>query len=156
MIDNPISVLTTLRTLLSTETTFMSIDLISLLGGSLAGFVMRFIAAQSEAQARAFDRMITSQSKADESAELARRHDPGSWVRRVIALVILFAVVVAPFILALLEVPVAVETEQAWWDIFGLFGTSWECVSGFILLPEVRQGMVALIGFYFGSSQVRN
>jgi hypothetical protein len=26
---------------------------------------------------------------------------------------------------------------------------------GFVLLPEVRQGMLALLGFYFGSSQVR-
>jgi 4-amino-4-deoxy-L-arabinose transferase-like glycosyltransferase len=130
-------------------------ELISLLGGGVAGFVMRFMAAQAEAQARAFDRMITKQKTADESAELARKHDPGSWVRRVIAMTILFAVVVAPFILALLDVPVVVEGEQAWWDIFGLFTSSWETVSGFILLPEVRQGMVALIGFYFGSSQVR-
>jgi hypothetical protein len=133
----------------------MPIELISLLGGGVAGFVMRFMAAQAESQARAFDRMLAAQSKADESAELARRHDPGSWVRRVIAMVILFAVVVAPFILALVGVPVVVEGERAWWDPFGLFTGSWETVSGFILLPEVRQGMVALIGFYFGSSQVR-
>lgn len=134
----------------------MPLELISLLGGGVAGFVMRFMAAQAEAQAKAFDRMITAQGAADKSAELARRHDPGSWVRRTIALVILFAVVVAPFILALLDVPVAVEGDGYWWDILGLFGSSWEEVSGFILLPEVRQGMVALIGFYFGSSQVRS
>ncbi len=132
----------------------MPIELISLLGGGVAGFVMRFMAAQAEAQSRAFDRMITAQKAADESAELARRHDPGSWVRRVIAMVVLFAVVIAPFVLALIDVPVAVESDGPWWDILGLFG-GWETVSGFILLPEVRQGMVALIGFYFGSSQVR-
>ena len=28
-------------------------------------------------------------------------------------------------------------------------------MKGFVLLPEVRQGMLALLGFYFGSSQVR-
>lgn len=133
----------------------MSMELISLLGGSVAGFVMRFMAAQAESQARAFERMVGAQEAADKSAELARAHAPGSWVRRVIAMAILFAVVVAPFILALLDVPVVVEGEKAWWDIFGLFTGSWETVSGFILLPEVRQGMVALIGFYFGSSQVR-
>ena len=104
----------------------MPIELISLLGGGIAGFVMRFMASQAEAQARAFDRMITSQKTADESAELARKYQPGSWVRRTIALVILFAVVIAPFILALLDIPVAVETTGAWWDIFGLFGPSWQ------------------------------
>ena len=133
----------------------MPIELLSLLGGGIAGFVMRLIAAQAEAQARQFESMIKAQTAADDSAQLARAHDPGSWVRRVIALVILFAVVIAPFSLALLDVPVVVEGQEYWWDILGLFGSSWETVSGFILLPEVRQGMVAIVGFYFGSSQVR-
>lgn len=133
----------------------MPIELISMLGGGVAGFVMRLLAAQAESQTRLFERTIQAQQTADESAARAAERAPGSWVRRAIALTILFAVVVAPFILALAGVPIVVEGRTAWWDLFGLFTQNWETVQGFILLPEVRQGMLALIGFYFGSSQVR-
>jgi hypothetical protein len=48
--------------------------------------------------------------------------------------------------------------DEARGGILGWLGFSKPLVtemSGFVLLPEVRQGMLALLGFYFGSSQVR-
>ena len=34
-------------------------------------------------------------------------------------------------------------------------GNGWTELQGYVLLPEVRQTMLALVGFYFGSSQVK-
>jgi len=40
--------------------------------------------------------------------------------------------------------------------LFGLFkGAKWETVTGYVILPEVRQTALAIVGFYFGSSQVK-
>lgn len=127
-----------------------------MLGGGVSGFVMKLIAAQTEAQARSFEMMIKKQVAADESADRAAGRG-GVWVRRVFVGFILFAVIVAPFILSLTSTPVTVEKEGLG-GIFKLLGfgaNSWESLQGFVLLPEVRQAMLAIVGFYFGSSQVK-
>jgi|TARA_R100000149_G_C5875795_1_gene139594 hypothetical protein len=134
----------------------MSIELLSMLGGGITGFVMRLVASQAEAQGRALDAMLQKQEMADKSAEAAAGRG-GVWVRRLIAVSILFAVIVAPFILSLINVPVALEKESGG-SIFSLiFGkqNGYINVDGFVLLPEVRQGMLALLSFYFGSSMVK-
>ncbi|MAL84552.1 MAG: hypothetical protein CMF11_09490 [Idiomarina sp.] len=127
-----------------------------MLGGGITGFVMRLVASQAEAQGRALDAMLQKQEMADKSAEAAAGRG-GVWVRRLIAVSILFAVIVAPFILSLINVPVALEKESGG-SIFSLiFGkqNGYINVDGFVLLPEVRQGMLALLSFYFGSSMVK-
>lgn len=139
----------------------MSIELLAMLGGSVAGFIMKLIAAQSEAQSRHLDAMIKKQEAADVSADKAAARAGGVWVRRFITIVILFAVVVAPFIVSFTGQGVSVLSEKSGGlfgfigSIFGLGGQNWETVSGFVLLPEVRQGLLAILGFYFGSSQVK-
>ena len=134
----------------------MSIELLSMLGGGITGFVMRLVASQAEAQGRALDAMLQKQEMADKSSEAAAGRG-GVWVRRVIAVSILFAVIVAPFILSLLNVPVALEKESGGGIFSLLFGkqNGYINVDGFVLLPEVRQGMLALLSFYFGSSMVK-
>ncbi len=127
-----------------------------MLGGGITGFVMRLVASQAEAQGRALDAMLQKQEMADKSSEAAASRG-GVWVRRLIAICILFAVIVAPFVLSLLNVPVALEKESGG-SIFSLiFGkqNGYINVDGFVLLPEVRQGMLALLSFYFGSSMVK-
>jgi len=38
----------------------------------------------------------------------------------------------------------------------GLFkGLKWDTVQGFVILPEIRQTALAIVGFYFGSSQIK-
>jgi hypothetical protein len=134
----------------------MSIELLSMLGGGITGFVMRLVASQAEAQGRALDAMLQKQEMADKSSEAAAGRG-GVWVRRVIAVSILFAVIVAPFVLSLLNVPVALEKESGGGIFSLLFGkqNGYINVDGFVLLPEVRQGMLALLSFYFGSSMVK-
>lgn len=134
----------------------MSIELLAMLGGGVSGFIMKLIASQAEAQQRQVELMIRKQEIADASADKAAARG-GVLVRRVIAFTILFAMIVAPFILAFTDNPVTL-LEEARGGILGFLGftkSTWVEVQGFVLLPEVRQGMLALLGFYFGSSQVR-
>ena len=131
----------------------MTPELLSMVGGGLMGFVFRFISAQQEAQAEALKRTLQLQDAADASADRAAART-GSWVRRVLSLTVLFGLIGAPFGLALLGLPTYVEREQAGWDVFGIFTGGWEAVNGYLILPEVRSAMLAVVAFYLGSSQV--
>lgn len=134
----------------------MSIELIAMLGGGVSGFIMKMIAAQAEAQSRNFEMLLRKQEAADISADKASARG-GVWIRRIFVGFILFAVIIAPFILSLLSTPVTIEKSSAGGllGFLGLGSTGWQSLDGFVLLPEVRQAMLAIIGFYFGSSQVK-
>lgn len=141
----------------------MSVELLAMLGGSLSGFIMKLIASQTQNQAQMLEGMIKKQAVADDSADRASKRDgqAGAVVRRTIALCTLFAVIFAPFMMAFFNEPVTIEAGKAG-GLFGyLFGNlfskgnGWIELQGYVLLPEVRQTMLALVGFYFGSSQVK-
>ena len=131
----------------------MTPELIAMLGGGISGFVMKLIGSQMEHQARQFERMVSKQAAADESAEKASARG-GVWVRRGLVAITFFAIVVAPFIVAFTDVGVSMSRETN--GFLGLFqGVRWDTVQGFVILPEVRQTALAIVGFYFGSSQIR-
>jgi hypothetical protein len=134
-----------------------------MLGGSLSGFIMKLIASQAQAQQAQLDAMIKKQQLADDSADRAAKRDgqAGQIVRRTIALCTLFAVIFAPFIMAFFNEPITIEAGKQGGLIGMIFGdlfqrgNGWIELNGYVLLPEVRQTMLALVGFYFGSSQVK-
>jgi|TARA_R100000081_G_scaffold21064_1_gene9093 hypothetical protein len=141
----------------------MPTEIIAMLGGSISGFVMKMIAAQAQSQATMMENMLKKQGAADDSADraAARVGPAGAIVRRTIALCTLFAVIFAPFIMAFFNEPITIEAKPAS-GIFGFMfgdmfskGNGWIELQGYVLLPEVRQTMLALVGFYFGSSQVK-
>jgi hypothetical protein len=107
--------------------------------------------------------MIKKQQLADDSADRAAKRDgqAGQIVRRTIALCTLFAVIFAPFIMAFFNEPITIEAGKQGGLIGMIFGdlfqrgNGWIELNGYVLLPEVRQTMLALVGFYFGSSQVK-
>ena len=136
----------------------MTSELVAMLGGGVTGFVMKLISAQMNIQADAIDAMIKKQGVSDDSADRAakRTGDGGAWIRRFIAICILFSVVFAPFVMAFFNIPVTVEAQKMGiFKFLGIGADKWKHLEGFVLLPEVRQGMLALLGFYFGSSQVK-
>jgi len=131
----------------------MTIELLAMLGGSVSGFIMKLIATQAEAQGRALEAMIQRQNVADLSADKASARG-GVWVRRGLVAITFFAIVVAPFVFAFTNVGVTVGRETN--GFLGLFKTlRWDTLQGFVILPEVRQTALAIVGFYFGSSQVK-
>lgn len=132
----------------------MTPELIAMLGGGISGFVMKLIGTQMESQARQFERMITSQQTADISADAAAKRNGGVMVRRFLVVCTIFAIVIAPFVFAWTDVGVSVSRETN--GFLGLFkGVQWHTVQGFVIMPEVRQTALAIVGFYFGSSQVK-
>jgi hypothetical protein len=106
-------------------------------------------------QARIFEQTLQKQKAADDSADRAAARDGGVYVRRFLVAITFFAIVVAPFIFAFLP-EVGITTSRETSGFLGLFkGVKWETVQGFVILPEVRQTALAIVGFYFGSSQVK-
>jgi hypothetical protein len=136
----------------------MTAELVAMLGGGVTGFIMKLISAQMNIQANAIKSMLQKQNAVDISADKAanRSDEGGAWVRKIIAMCILFSVVFAPFVMAFFDIPVTLEGEGSGLFKFLGFGKDkWKQLEGFVLLPEVRQGMLALLGFYFGSSQIK-
>jgi len=134
----------------------MTPEIIAMLGGGTSGFIMKMIAKQAENQARLFEQTIKKQQTADASADAAaaRGGDAGGWIRRFITICVMLAIIAAPFIIAFTDVGVSVQKDSTF--LFGLFSSQkWETVTGYVILPEVRQTALAIVGFYFGSSQVK-
>lgn len=132
----------------------MTDELLGLGAGSTMGYVFKFIATMQQQQAATVENLIKKQNTADESADkAAKRSNDGVWVRRGIVGVILFAVVIVPFIMAFQEAGLTIGIER---NILGLFTTeTYKELSGMVILPEVRVALLSIIGFYFGSSQVK-
>ena len=141
----------------------MSIELMTALGGSVAGYVMKLLALRSQQQHELM-RLALEQGKASvESANAAVARvgtGAGKFVRRTIVLSVLFGVVLLPILAPLLGLPVVVEGEEAgrsW--LFGLIQEDTKVVfreiHGVLLLPELRQVFLALASFYFGQGAAK-
>ena len=138
----------------------MPIELITMAAGGLTGFIFRYMAERAKERAELWKFAIDQKKAEDDSADRAAKRVPvdvGKWVRRAIVVCILFGVVMAPFILSLLghSTIVEVETTGNEW-LWGLFGggseTAFVELEGYLMVPEVRQTLSAIVGFYFGNA----
>lgn len=131
----------------------MSMELISMLGGGLAGFIFRFMAMSVENQQKTTEMLLQKQAAADDSADRAANR--GTHLgRRVLVFTVLWVLAVAPFLGALLGIDTWVESERAPWDLFGIFTGGWVDLKGIIVLPELRAALLAAVGFYLGGSSI--
>ena len=127
-----------------------------MLGGGASGFLFKLIGTMASNSQANLDNLIKAQRSADASADAAakRTGDGGAIVRRIIVITVLFGVIIAPFILAHSNEGVTVANEYSKW--FGFVkGTSYQTLHGYVILPEIRQTVLAIVGFYFGSSSVK-
>jgi hypothetical protein len=138
----------------------MPIELMTMIGGAITGFIFRFMAERAKERARLWEMAIGKKKAEDSSADKAAKRvsiDAGKWVRRAIVVCVLFGVILAPFILSLLGYSTIVEVEETdptWF--FGLFGGGTEItfveLPAYLMVTEVRQTLTAIIGFYFGNA----
>ena len=137
-----------------------STEIINLLLGSVMGFVFRFMAERAKDRQAQFE-MLMKVKAADEdsrtAAEKRENNDAGKIVRRMIVVLILFGVILAPFILSMMGKSSIVEFDiEKPSYFFGLFGGGTEKafieLPSYLLVPEVRQSLMAIIGYYFGSA----
>lgn len=142
----------------------MSIEILSMLGGSVIGFLFRYLAEKRQNDKELFDRLITSNKQTTDNQDRAVvrvPYDVGKGVRQIIVLTVLFATLAAPFILPFFGIPTFVEVDSV--DPEGLFGVISQTtkkyfveINGFLYTSENRQILVAVIGFYFGSAAAGN
>jgi hypothetical protein len=131
----------------------MNLELISMLGGGVAGFIFRFLAMQAENQQKTTEMLLQKQAVADDSHDRAAKR--GTHVgRRVLVFTILWVLCLAPFIGAAIGIPTWVEGERAPWDLLGLFTGGYEKLEGIVILPELRAALIAAVGFYLGGSSI--
>ena len=131
-------------------------------GGSLVGFFFKLVAKRAENEQKRFEMFMKEKKLADESADKAVQRvsvDGGKWVRRLIVVSVLFGVILAPFVVTFLNHPIVVEELVTRKILWGLLGTRTEPVfieiEGYLLVPEIRQALTAIIGFYFGQATVK-
>ena len=138
----------------------ISPELISLVGGSATGFLFRFMAEKRQDQKEMFERLMAQNKQTTENQDKAAERVPldvGKGIRQVIVLSVLFATLLAPFILPFFGLPTFVEVDAK--SPEGLFGLVPETtkkyfveVNGFLFTSETRQILVSIVGFYFGSA----
>ena len=101
--------------------------------------------------------------KSDQSADAAMKRDPdfGKVIRRLIVVSVIFSIVISPFVMAILGIPTYLEV--GYQDGGGLFGlladktkTAFVEISGNLITTEIRQCLIAITGFYFGSAAAAN
>jgi len=117
----------------------MPIELLSMGGSALLGFVFKFMA---NAQQDRHDQMMAISNATRE----ARADENGVWPRRFIVFVmmsLLSFIVVAP---ALLEGVNTVVVDQGWF-----FTTTTE-IKGIVYDETIKSILISIIGFYFGGA----
>jgi hypothetical protein len=142
----------------------ISPELISLVGGAATGFLFRYMAQKSQDQKEIFERLIAANKQTTENQDKAAQRVPldvGKGIRQLIVLAVLFATLLAPFILPFFGLPTFVEVDATTPE--GLFGLIPEStrkyfveVNGFLFASETRQILVSIVGFYFGSAAASN
>ena len=137
-------------------------EILTMAGGSLVGFFFKLVAKRAENEQKRFEMFMKEKEFADASADKAVQRvgvDAGKWVRRLIVVSVLFGVILAPFVVTFLNHPIVVEELITRKILWGLLGTKTEPVfievQGYLLVPEIRQALTAIIGFYFGQATVK-
>jgi len=121
--------------------------------GSISKLVGTMVTASINMNKAQVEGMVTKQKAADDSHDKAAGRG-GEWTRRFIVVTVLFAVVIAPFLLAHSPEGITVGSEKSW--LFGIIsGIKYETLSGYLILPEIRQTILAIVGYYFGSSAIK-
>lgn len=139
-------------------------ELLSLIGGGAAGFLFRYMAQKSQDQKELFERLLTANKQTTENQDKAAQRVPidiGKSVRQIIVLSILFATLLAPFILPFFGLPTFVEVDTTTPEgLFGLIPQSTKKffveINGYLFTSENRQILLSIVGFYFGSATASN
>ncbi len=128
--------------------------------GLISGFAFKFISNQQKGLQEAFLRSMQKNEASEKSIQNAREFaklDSGKWIRRIIVLSILSAIVWLPAILPLLNIPVIAEVQTNIKGLFwGLFPdkiiVDFVPLNGFLMSEEVKESLKIIIGFYFGQA----
>ncbi|MDQ8184274.1 hypothetical protein [Pelagicoccus sp. SDUM812002] len=139
----------------------ISPDLLTMGVSAAAGFYMKHKAEERKERhaehIRASERRHLSEASRVRAANVA-----GKWIRRGLVAAIVFAVILAPFIVTVFTDAQTVlqYSEQTGGKLFGLFGPTknavrFQAIDGFLVTPETRQALLAVVAFYFGQGAAK-
>jgi hypothetical protein len=142
----------------------ISTELISLIGGSVTGFLFRYMAEKRQAEQENFKRLLDANARTTQNQDAAVKRipiDAGKTVRQLIVLMVLFGTIAAPFVLPFFGIPTVVEVEQTNPEfLFGLVPETkekiFQTVNGYLFTQENREILVSIVGFYFGAAAAGN
>lgn len=135
--------------------------------GAVVGGVLTWITAlrkeSHERQLAVIDKLRDAARDADDSADKAAARDcscVGQRVRQFIIAALIFSFVVAQFIFAWTNIPIAVERTEEWggylWGIVPEYTRQViDYAAGFYIPAEFKVAFMAIVGFYFGRSAAR-
>lgn len=135
--------------------------------GAVVGGVLTWITAlrkeSHERQLAVINKLRDVARDADDSADKAAARDcscVGQRVRQFIIAALIFSFVVAPFIFAWTNIPIAVERTEEWggylWGIVPEYTRQViDYAAGFYIPAEFKVAFMAIVGFYFGRSAAR-
>tara|TARA_Y100000310_G_scaffold340664_1_gene437243 strand:- start:702 stop:1127 length:426 start_codon:yes stop_codon:yes gene_type:complete len=138
--------------------------IMTLLGGSILGFVTTLIGQVMKAKAEQHRMMIAAMAQQQKAVAAAREHGlkdkQFAFTRRIIAFICVGCIVVIPFIAPFFDIPVVVSvTEKGEWYIPFIWEQAdkviWKSIEGIALAPAYIHTLAAIVSFYFGSSAAR-
>ena len=139
--------------------TLLTTEFLSMIGGSLTGFIFKYMTEQREIRREQFEMLIQkNQLETDNQDRAVARIgiEAGKIVRRTIVLCVLFGTILAPFILPFFGIPTVVEIKTVTQPFLGIFGggedVAFHSVYGYLFTEENRQILLSIVGFYFGSA----
>ena len=107
--------------------------------------------------------MMQAIDKSDDSADKAAKRDMdgGRIVRQFIVIAVIFSMIVSPIIMSLMNIPTYLEVDyQSGGSFFGFFNSetrkAFVEITGNLITSEVRECLIAITGFYFGSASASN
>jgi len=137
----------------------LTAEFLSLIGGSLTGFIFKYMTEQREARREQFEMLLKKNEVETANQDSAVQRvgiEAGKVVRRTIVLCILFGTIIAPFVLPFFGIPTVVEIKTVTQPFLGIFGggenVAFHSVYGYLFTEENRQILLSIVGFYFGSA----
>ena len=126
-------------------------------GSSVLGFAMRSMAtARKMNHVRSMAAITRRFRHAEESADSAAAR-PGAWVRRGLVVSIVFATILAPFILGYTDTPIVYQYVE---NVKGLLAlilggqgkeiVTFRSIDGYLITDTMEHCLAAIFGFYFG------
>ena len=129
---------------------------------ALSGFMFKAIAVSMDNRKKLFEMALKGKQEADISSDKAskrRTSNVGKITRRVIVFSIFSLFFILPFT-PLLDINTVVEVKELsprW--LWGIFGgnerTTFEIIDGYYFSDSIKQGLLCIVGFYFGQSSAR-
>ena len=137
-------------------------EFLSLIGGSLTGFIFKYLTETREMRREQFEMFMENKKadREDQDAAIQRvGQEAGKIVRRTIVIAVLFGTIIAPFILPFFGIPTVVEIKTTTEPFLGIIGGGQDIqfhnVYGYLFTEENIQILLSIVGFYFGSATAR-